>query len=359
MSYNSFYDAYLICVLDWGLGHATRCIPIINKLLQANKRVIIAGDGASLALLQHEFPNCTSYSLPPYNVSYSSDGNLIGGLIKQIPHFAKVRYNENKAVKDIVLKERVGYIISDNRYGCWNENCKNIFIGHHLKPVLIGYFRFFEWVAEWMMLILLSNFDEIWVPDEEGSILSGELSSLRIESKKYIGILSRIRPISTKEILYDVLIILSGPEPQRTALEKKLEEQISGITNRRIIMVCGIVGDIVEQKLNSCSKKVSWLDKEFLEDAISKSKLIVCRSGYSSIMDLAVCGKKALLIPTPGQTEQEYLATKLKAENVFLSVTQDELHLEKHIEEALQYKGFDKRYSSSELYIFNKIFEEQ
>ena len=357
MAFDSFYDGYLVCVLNWGLGHATRCIPIIEKLIAEKKRVIIASDGQALALLKHEFPQLPFYELPSYNVAYSEGSNQISKLILQIPKFALVRYKENKLIEDLVLKERIGFIISDNRYGCHHLECKNYIVSHQLKPILTGWSSIFNFGLELLMMTLFSDFDEIWIPDDESANFSGKLSALAVEDKKYIGILSRmsfIKPIN--EYAFDIIVILSGPEPQRSLLEQIIIAQSSLFTNTKCLIVRGLVGEIKEDYINEHLKIVSWLDKEFMEDAISKSRFIVCRSGYSSIMDLAAMGKKALLIPTPGQSEQEYLADKMKLEKKFYSVTQSQLNLAKDIQKIDEYTGVVPAIPSSKLTHLQEIF---
>lgn len=360
MAFDSFYDAYLVCPLNWGLGHATRCIPIIEKLLSENKRVVIASDGAALDLLKHEFPQLAAYELPSYDVKYTADKNLMSSLMMQIPKFAIARYKENSVIEDLVLKERVGFIISDNRYGCWHLECKNYILAHHLKPIMTGGFNYFGWLVEILMLSLLSDFNEIWIPDDEQINLSGELSKLKIEDKKYIGILSRMKKKEEKaSYAFDLIFILSGPEPQRSLLEDKIKSQMDSIKHLKCLLIRGVVGEIKEEKINDNFKIINWLDKEFLEDAISNSKYIICRSGYSSIMDLAVMGKKAMLIPTPGQSEQEYLAEKLKQEKKFYSCSQDDINLAKDIIEIEKFTGIQPVMESSNLEIFDKIFKIQ
>ncbi len=356
MAFDSFYNGYLICALNWGLGHATRCIPIIQKLLDNGQRVVIASDGSALELLRHEFPQLASYELPSYDVTYSDKPNQLGHLITQIPKFAIARYKEHEAMDDIYLKERIGVIISDNRYGCWHFNCKNYIVSHQLKPVLTGWQKLMNIGLEILMLSLLNDFDEVWVPDNAAINLSGKLSSLRTEDKKFIGILSRFEYVVPKENYKNkLLIILSGPEPQRNILEKKVLEQCMRLKNKKCLIVQGITGEIKETQVHENCKMITWLDKEYLSDAINNSKYILCRSGYSSIMDLAVMGKKAILISTPGQSEQEYLAEKLMKEKKFFSISQEAFDLEKALNEVENYSGIYPTLKSSSLEIIDKI----
>jgi len=360
MAFDSFYDGYLVCVLNWGLGHATRCIPIIEKLRSENKRVVIASDGAALDLLKHEFPGIHTYELPSYKVTYSNNTDQMIHLMKQIPKFAIVRYKEHEVIKDLILKERIGYIISDNRYGCWHRDCKNYIISHQLKPILNGKYKLFQFGLEILMVTLFSDFDEIWIPDEEKLNLSGELSDLKVEDKRYIGLLSRMKKVKEqKEYAFDLLFILSGPEPQRKILEQIIIQQSASLKGLKCLLIKGIVGEIKEEKINEDFKIVSWLDTEYLQDAINKSKYIVCRSGYSSIMDLAIMGKKAILIPTPGQSEQEYLAKQLQEKKIFLSCRQEQLNILKALQSIEEYSGYVPSLKNGNLSVLHTLYAMQ
>ena len=126
----------LVAPLDWGLGHATRCIPIINALLKRNAEVIIAGSGSSAGLLKAEFPNLKHYSLPGYNPRYATNGNMVWAMAKQLPQFIKTIRQEYTAINELVQKEKIDVLISDNRYGCYSAQAKSIFISHQLNILM-------------------------------------------------------------------------------------------------------------------------------------------------------------------------------------------------------------------------------
>ena len=186
---------------------------------------------------------------------------------------------------------------------------------------------------------MILKFDECWIPDFEGEYnISGNLSHKRElpEHTRFIGTLSRFKRMSEKvKPKRQILVMLSGPEPHRSILEAKLREELL-LLEYSVLMVRGVVEK--EQKKEKLSEKielVNYLKSEELEREIRSSELVICRSGYSSIMDLVTIGKKALLIPTPGQTEQEYLARYLEKQGQFKSTLQDELNLSESIQKAM------------------------
>lgn len=307
---NTTNKKIIIAPLNWGLGHASRCVPIINALLENNFTPIIASDGAALEFLKQEFPSLAHFILPTYAISYTR--NLRLGLLFQIPHILKAVRNEKKAIHHFIEanKDVVG-IISDNRFGVRSKLVPSVYMTHQVK-VLSGKTTF---LTSYFHQKIIKKFDECWIPDNENSQLSGKLSVTKRNLKtKFIGVLSRFK----KEVLeeeIDVLVILSGPEPNRTFLEKKLISEFKN-TSKNIVFVLGKVESDTKNWTSENILFYNYLLSHELQKIINSSKIIVCRSGYSSIMDLAVLKKKVFLIPTENQHEQEYLANFLE-ENRF------------------------------------------
>jgi len=316
----------LVAPLHWGLGHATRCIPIINALLAHDFEPILASDGGALELLKKEFPKLRAIELPSYNVSYSKKGKGFKlKLIKDSPHLLKTIRREKRFVKQLIATETIDGIISDNRFGVRHKSVPSVFITHQLN-VLSGTTT---WLSSMMHQRIITKFDECWVPDFAGNPnLSGTLGHPKKQLKriKYIGPLSRFKKQDIEPTI-DLLVVLSGPEPQRSQLEKKLLIELENHSGN-IVFVRGIV----EGKQRTLPLKHiichNYMTSTELEAAINSSKLIVSRSGYTTIMDLAKLGKKAVFIPTPGQFEQVYLAEKLNEEGVIPCVMQDNFSVE-------------------------------
>jgi predicted glycosyltransferase len=179
------------------------------------------------------------------------------------------------------------------------------------------------------------------VPDAKGTLnLAGELShpiKLPKTPVTYLGLLSRFE-IKETEAKYDVCIILSGPEPQRTIFEKIILKDLFNLQDK-IILVRGLPGAAPFQKLPNSSVVIkNHLPSGELNEIIQQSKFVICRSGYSSVMDLAKLQKRALLVPTPAQTEQEYLARYLNAQKLFYCVDQSNFSLNEAIKKASSFK---------------------
>lgn len=317
----------LVAPLNWGLGHAARCVPIIKALIEHNFEPLLASDGVALLLLQKEFPHLEFIELPSYNITYARKGKFFKwNMLKGIPRILKSIQKENKALNSIIEAYEIDGVISDNRLGIYSKKVPSIYITHQLQ-VLSGTTTGLS--TKWHRNFI-KKFDECWVPDCEGEPnLSGNLGHVKHFEipTKYIGPLSRFQKIETK-IKYDVMILLSGPEPQRTMLEEKLLKEFEHYNNP----VLFIKGKMEDKQIRSEEESMTiynFLTSETLEKAINESNLIVSRSGYTSIMDLAKLNKKAFFIPTPGQFEQEYLAKRLTEMGIVPSCNQDDFTIEK------------------------------
>jgi len=300
----------LVAPLNWGLGHATRCIPIINQLEASGFRPVIASDGLALGLLKQEFPNLTCYNLPELDIKYAKQGVWFKfKLFTQLSRLTKCIKQEQKVLKHIVEKENLVGIISDNRLGLYHSKIPCVIVSHQLN-VLSGNTT---WLTSKMHLQFIKKYTECWVPDQEGTPnLSGKLGHIKTKKLniKYIGILSRFKKRKVA-IENDILIVLSGPEPQRSLLEERLIQNLKDVP-KKIILVRGKVEDVQTTSKIGNITVYNFKKAKALEDLILKSETIIARSGYTTLMDLAKLDKNGLFIPTPGQTEQEYLALRLE-----------------------------------------------
>ena len=295
----------LVAPLNWGLGHATRCVPIIEQLIAFGFEVIMASDGSALLFLQKRFPDIKSYELPSYQITYAKHSFFFHWkMAMQLPHLFKTIKGEQQKINEIVINEKIDGIISDNRFGVKHPSIPNVFISHQLK-ILSGITGLLS--SKWHQKII-NSFDVIWIPDVEGlPNLSGDLSHdvpLKIP-KRYIGLLSSHHK-EDLEKKYDLLILLSGPEPLRTQLEKKVRHKYQ-TSDQNICLVRGIIEPEIQQKRLGNLTLYNFSFGKHLQDLFNSSDLIIARSGYSTLMDLALLEKKAILIPTPGQPEQIYL----------------------------------------------------
>lgn len=313
----------ILSPLDWGLGHATRCIPLIRKLLANQNEVWVAGNEQALTLFRSEFPDLPFLVLPGYNMEYArSAGNLPWKIAMQLPKMYHAMRYENRWLDQMISKHDFQLVLSDNRFGFYSKRIPSIFITHQLQIQAPN--RLLQWMANTMNHHYIRNFTSCWVPDYPGSVLSGQLSDATCPIPvEFIGPLSRFIPAGqNKKPDIQLLAILSGPEPQRSILEEKILRELSNIPGKNII-IRGKPNS--KDALSSEAFEIfSHVTSPVLQDYIERSACILSRAGYSSIMDYTILGKTALLVPTPGQTEQEYLAKKLSTEGKFAMCYQED-----------------------------------
>ena len=335
----------LVAPLDWGLGHATRCVPVIRDLLKANCEIWLAGEGAQEKLLREEFPLLPFLPLKGYRIKYGKSG-LAGKILLQVPSILKSIKEENKWLEEQVNKYGFDAVISDNRYGLYHEKIFSIFLTHQLC-VKSPLGKWSERILQQLNYKFIKRFKECWVPDEEGADnLAGELSHpVKLPSipVKYIGHLSRFDKKNGNEIKDHLLIIISGPEPQRTILENKIIDQIVNYPDTATI-VRGLPGEKNIIPSTNTIHFYNHLSSKELNNEMTKAEFVIGRSGYSTIMDIAALKKKSILIPTPGQTEQEYLAKHLMKKHFAFCTDQNSFSLLKNIEEAMK---FEYRFKSN------------
>ncbi|MCM4159416.1 glycosyltransferase [Antarcticibacterium flavum] len=325
----------LVAPLNWGLGHATRCIPIIRELQENGFTPVLASDGEALRLLEKEFPLLERHGLPSYDITYSRSSFFFPWkLLLKTPHILRTIKAEKAATEKLVRTAGISGIISDNRWGVRSVEVPSVFITHQIK-VLSGLATFF---SSKIQQNYIKKFDECWVPDvaEEPS-LSGRMGHTSVDFPvRYLGVLSRFEKLDLEPV-YDLALILSGPEPQRSLLEKKLLTELNDLKGS-IIMVRGIIEKEQSMRQQNNIRIYNFMTTIELEKVINQSLYVICRPGYTSLMDLAKLEKKLFVIPTPGQFEQEYLAKRLEENHLAGSCKQKEFTVEKYLE-SKNYKG--------------------
>jgi UDP-N-acetylglucosamine transferase subunit ALG13 len=330
-----------IAVLNMGLGHATRSLPLIHYLLNKNWRVVIGSSGRSQIFLKTEVPAASFIDLPDYRLRYSTKGVRISGLLPQIPKLWQAISQEHQITEQIVKNMHLQAVISDHRYGCYSRFIPSLFISHQLRFAAPPFLRPFEIFGFWLNRWFHKKFQAVIIPDilqKKEGLISGRLSRTSGRSGyHFCGILSSIKKNELKTDL-DLLVSISGPEPQRTIFEKKIRQQIKSIPGEKVV----VLGKPEIESRETTVPGVtiySHLSRQKLEEYFNRSRLIITRSGFSTLMELVELGKKALLVPTPGQTEQLLLAERLMKLNWFYSVSQDHLDLAKDIIIARGYPG--------------------
>ena len=350
----------LVAPLNWGLGHATRCIPIVDMLRRQGAEVILAADGAAYDLLKLEFPDLEIHTLPAYNIRYPFR-SMVLSMAVQMPKILRGAINEHFWLKKFLKNTPIDVVISDNRYGFFSRHVHSIFMTHQVNilipcPILQPFVNVVNH-------FFIKKFDACWVPDVAVEPnLAGILSHGNFSKKlniKYLGILSRFKK-QVFEKKYKAAFVLSGPEPQRSILEKKIRQELNIVKNENdtYLLIRGTSKPFDLDQVRNLDNMMDNLEihdmltSPVLNQKILESDVVICRSGYSSIMDLVCLQKAAILIPTPGQTEQEYLATELMRRNQFFSQTQDTFDLSKAMTTYSSFKNF------TDLAIENKTLEE-
>ena len=341
----------LVAPLDWGLGHATRCVPVIRELLAQDGNVVIAADGRPYDLLKREFPTLDFIRLAGYAITYPSGDGVAGEMIRQIPKIAFVTYQEHRFLRKLIREQQFDAVISDNRFGLYSSKIPCAYITHQVRIIMP---RQFEWASQLVYRLnkfTIERYSECWIPDYSGEEnLSGKLShgDPIPRNASFIGPLTRFKTLPDVKKEFDVLVVLSGPEPQRTVLENIVMEQLK-IAKLNTLFVRGIPEKSQHIKLSDSISVVSSLDSKALNTAMLTSGLIISRPGYSTIMDIAALGCKAVFIPTPGQTEQEYLADELERKKLFFVQRQKNFDLPEALKQSQNYTGFARNEFDSSL----------
>lgn len=308
-------------------------------MLELGWEISLAAEGKVAALLTKEFPALRVIPLKGYRISYPNKGALfIPKILLQVPKIILAIKNEHRWLDQQLDNNRWDLIISDNRYGLYTNRTKTVFITHQLG-IISGFGRLGDVLLRSMLYRWVNRFDTCWIPDAAGHInIAGKLSHpLSMPNHHaFIGPLSRLnkKPLRAEDYL---LVLLSGPEPQRTILEKKLIDQLSDI-DEKVVFVRGLPSGAALMPNRGRIRFENHLDANALSEMLSTAKMVICRSGYSSVMDLLKLKKRALLIPTPGQTEQVYLGKHLAAMQWFVVQEQSQLDLQKGIAAALSQK---------------------
>ena len=360
------FSRVLVAPLNWGLGHATRCVPIIRELIEQGHEVVIAADGYPLRFLRREFPHLEWVEFEGLKVRYADGQSQVRAMLRQLPGFVRGIWREHKELKRIVKAYEIDVVVSDNRFGLWCKGVHSVYMTHQLMVKMPRGLKWMEWGVWRLHRWFIKHYDECWVPDVEGEgNLSGDLSHKYplLKNTKFIGVLSRFsrEKVEWEDVRveaealdlgerYDVVAVLSGPEPHRTNLERQVidyrlqiadNSQRSTVNSQQALTPSGqalvplkqgdnkivdvqfsfliphssflIVQGLPADDLRLAEHRdgvdyIPHLPTGLLQWYMQEAKEIVCRSGYSSIMDLHTIGRKAHLIPTPGQTEQIYLA---------------------------------------------------
>lgn len=329
----------LLAPLDWGLGHTSRCIPLIRHLHDSGHKVVFAGNQWQIDFIYKTFPAVECLPLEGYNVSYSRSGpGFMPAMMMQVPGILAAIRREHEWLMHTCSRQHFDAVISDNRYGLYHPQVPSVIMTHQLK-IRTGAGRMSDNILAWLHYTMLQRFNHCWVVDVPGRPnLSGDLAHPQRlpQNAAYIGLLSQFEAADLERTGRHLLVLLSGPEPQRSILSAILWQQLQHY-NGAVVFVEGSNKADTPQHIPAHIRYHKQLAGEALQALIENASMVICRSGYSSLMDLVALGEKAILIPTPGQTEQEYLAKHLYAECVFYTAAQKNFSLTAALQNAASF----------------------
>jgi len=343
----------LVSPLNWGLGHATRDIPLIRALLAHNHDVTIAAHGNALAALREEFPDLSYVEFADYPIWYSGNRYFLPKFVASFPLIIKALSNERKQMAHILEKDNFDLIISDNRLGVYSEKIPSVFISHQLHNHLPWVLWPLELAAIEMNAYVHEKYRHVVVPDNPPGPLSlaGKLSRAEADATLprayYAGILTSMRRREVRQDL-EYLVMVSGPEPQRTLLEEILLPQVQALDVACTVLL-GSPANRAKRVTHGTCTVIPYASTEEKEILMNRAQFIISRSGYTSVMEIAELNKnKVLFIPTPGQTEQEYLSWYYEKKHWVKSVSQYEINLPNDIESASHYSGLPEMPKTAE-----------
>lgn len=325
--YKSFKSKKIFfCVLNWGIGHATRSIPIIKTLIENQNEIYLYSDGEAAEVLKETFPEINIMNLPSYNIKYSRYLPLSFKIFFEYFKLTKVIKAEHKFIEIEAIEKQPDIIITDNRYGCyWKKISKNYIITHQLQ--LVSSVKYIRFLSKKMVLNYLKPFNEVWIPDTSELNLSGLMTDVELPMpKRYIGVQSAMKKLQEINTVYEVLVLLSGPEPNRTILENTIKKILIN-SDFKVVFVAGNYKEPLKSFEFENFTYFSKANRELVGQFIQQSKVIVSRSGYSTLMDLWTLNKdKIICIPTHGQKEQEYLAEYLEKQSKIIHISEKNIN---------------------------------
>ena len=317
------HSRILLSPLNWGLGHVSRTVPIIQWLLANENEVIICCDESQERFYRNYFPEIWYVPHEGYPFKFKGNGNWTLDILKTFSALHLFLKDEKRRVKDLVEKFNPDLIISDQRFGFISKKVKSVIISHQVNLP----------VSNWNLLArvwnrkLLSKFNEVWIPDTIEQEFSGELSNGNLKNKHFIGNCSRFKNVLKENSMskvkqYKYLGIISGPAPYNKQLLDLLIKKME-LSNQKVVVI--IPEELYDESLNSelITAISSPSHKEFIE-LLLESKIVISRAGYSTLMDLVETKNEGILIPTPGQAEQEYLSEFHKNHKSWTFKTEDE-----------------------------------
>ncbi|WP_297945720.1 glycosyltransferase [uncultured Fibrobacter sp.] len=331
----------LVAPLDWGLGHATRCAPVVREFLEKGCDVELAVTRGNAAILREMFPDVRQRLAPSYNIVYPKHGyNMAFWLLKNSAHLRAVMRAEHHYAEEMVERHGYDILVSDNRFAFRSRKAKSVYMTHQCRIAFPKMLRMFEAFGAAWHASVMSRFDEVWVPDvPEFPGYAGSLSHVERCPRplKFVGPLSRFAMLpltqSTEKDL-NIVAVVSGVEPARSRFASRLSSVLPQIPGKHVV----ILGKPASSLKTWTAGNVTFynhLPTQEFADVISRAGWVISRGGYSTVMDMAVLGAKCIFVPTPGQYEQVVLAADLSAAGFAVSIEEGSLSVDS-LSKALQ-----------------------
>lgn len=258
----------------------------------------------------------------------------------QLPKFIRTIQAEHRKINSIIEEQNIQYLISDNRYGCWSGRIPSVIITHQVNIQMPTVWKWLQPVVNFFNHRQLKKFNHIWVPDFPSHPITGIMTTPGRMKVAFVGMLSRFKKEQALQTnTKGILALVSGPEPQRTLFEKSLIRELKKIAGAKIL-VRGLPGN-TEPQTGNAIEFLNHVSRKELQEMIMKTEWVICRPGYSTLMDLAALQAKAVCVPTPGQTEQELLAIELERRNIAPYMSQGQFDISIALERAKTYRGFE------------------
>ncbi len=336
----------LFAVAAWGLGHATRDLVLIRGLLEAGHRVTVLSTERALALLRGELGDrCRFVEVPdiPKPLSRWSPVFYVK-MSLSMPKVFWTFWHEHRVTRQLHREHRFDRIVSDTRYGVFLNEVPSYLIVHSLRQIIPGRPRPLEWLVERSQMAMFAGARTVLVPDAEEDGLAGDLChnlACRWDGRlEYLGILSSVRNLGSERDV-DYFVSVSGAEPQRTIFEQIVLSQVHDLPGRAVVAL-GRPDTTASVSDDGRVRIHSFLDRRQQEEMLNRARLVVSRSGYTTLMELAEVGSRALFTPTHGQSEQEYLGAYHEGTGAAHCVRQADLDLPRDVKLAEGYHGLPR-----------------
>ncbi|WP_300664419.1 glycosyltransferase [Fluviicola sp.] len=286
-------ERILFACLDWGSGHVARSISLLKQLREQGNELFIYCTPAQKTLFESYGITAVYILTEGFGFRFKGDGNFTSEMRRNSFRFLTHIKQEHIRAEKLVKEYLITSVLSDHCYGFRSAKVPSIFITHQVSlPPKAG------WFAQRIHRKWMNQFDGVWIMDDPDRRLGGILSESN-EKSVYIGFYSRFQEQEISVVPNKIVGIVSGPEPYSEHLFHWIIEKYG---NENLVLVCPKTYAQIPDNVLVID---DWLSAD---QEIASAETIVSRNGYSTLMDLQFLNKKAVLIPTPGQLEQEYLA---------------------------------------------------